>query len=582
MQASLALAPHSSEAGGASVGAIHQEQQRRLRGDKFEKARLKAEEAYLSGIEECINALENGDETSLIATIKLVENLKLQNEVGLLQQTKKGQMLLRQSDRLVIELQEALAEAVEAKSLQALAARKQEEDAAAAASKQGSGAYYESGVDELSARSVVALGPVVARAGLAENVVVWAEDLAVGASTKRVHGTGLEIHEHGAGRIAATRSGLHVVNVDALVPASLWVAVHDPLPLQDGDGLRVPGHLGTLGNAREEELVITGIEKLHVDKVEYEGCILTCMSVYSVPPDTEERQSAEVLARQTSALAEAARHKQMLEEEAARHKQMLVEEKRIREEEAAMHKQILEVEAARHKQMLEEKRMREEAEAAAQARAEEERRIREEEAARHKQMREEEAARHKQMLEEEKRMREKIEAASKARAEEEAARHKQMLEEEKRIREKAEAAARHKQMLELGNEALARAAVVEYRLSTKSEEAKATAIAREEAEYREALQANARAKLEEQTARVGRLLEERKFLNQIILHNCMPATASCQESPFALLAQEVDNPAGAAKRIFEARAKLKITELELHHAKIMLEELIKRMELHQT
>ena len=179
-------------------------------------------------------------------------------------------------------------------------------------------------------------------------------------------------------------------------------------------------------------------------------------------------------------------------------------------------------------------------------------------------------------------MREKIEAASKARAEEAAARHKQMLEEEKRIREKAEAA-RHKQMLELGNEALARAAEVEYRLRSKSEEAKATAIAREEAEYREALQAHA-AKLEEQTARVGRLLEERKFLNQIILDHCMPATASCQESPFAppLLAEELGNPAGAVKRIFEARAKLKITELELHHAKIMLEELIKRMELHQA
>jgi hypothetical protein len=88
--------------------------------------------------------------------------------------------------------------------------------------------------------------------------------------------------------------------------------------------------------------------------------------------------------------------------------------------------------------------------------------------------------------------------------------------------------------------------------------------------------------LEEQTARVGRLLEERKFLNQIILDHCMPATASCPESPFALLAQELGSPAAAAKRIFEARSKLKITELELHHAKIMLEELIKRMELHQA
>ena len=497
--------------------AIYQEQQRRLR-ENFEKARLKAEEAYLSGIEECINALENADETSLIATIKLVENLKLQNEVGLLQQTKKGQMLLRQSDRLVIELQEALAEAVEAKSLQALAARKQEEEAAAAARKQttalAEAARHKQMLEEKNMREEA---EAAAQARAEEERRIRKEQAAR-----------QEIHEHGAGRIAAT--GLHVVNVGALVPASLLVAVHDPLPLQDGDGLRVPGHLGTLGNTREE--------------AEYEGCILTCMSVYSARPDTDERQSAEAAARQTTALAE----------------------------------------AARHKQMLEEKRMREEGEAAAQARAaEEERRIREEQAARHKRMREEEAARQKQMLEEEKRMREKIEAASKARAEEEAARQKQMLEEEKRTREKAEAA-RHKQMLELGNEALVRAAEVEYRLRSKSEEAKATAIAREEAEYREALQAHARSKLEEQTARVGRLLEERKFLNQIILDHCMPATASCQERPFAppLLAEELANPAGAVKRIFEARAKLKITELELHHAKIMLEELIKRMELHQA
>ena len=150
------------------------------------------------------------------------------------------------------------------------------------------------------------------------------------------------------------------------------------------------------------------------------------------------------------------------------------------------------------------------------------------------------------------------------------------------MREKAEAAARHTQMLELGKEALARAAEVEHCLRAKSEEAKATAIAREEAEYREALQAHARSKLEEQTARVGRLLEKREFLNQIILDNCMHGTAWCQESPSPHLAQELDNPAGAVKRVFEARATLKITELELHHAKIMLEELIKRMELHQA
>merc|ERR1712100_418024 len=71
------------------------------------------------------------------------------------------------------------------------------------------------GVDELGALSVVALGPVVAGAGLAENEVVWAEDLAVGAGADGVHGTGLQVHEDSAGHVAAAGS-LVVVHVDAL------------------------------------------------------------------------------------------------------------------------------------------------------------------------------------------------------------------------------------------------------------------------------------------------------------------------------------------------------------------------------
>ena len=46
------------------------------------------------------------------------------------------------------------------------------------------------------ALGVVALGPVVAGAGLAEDKVVGAEDLAVGPLVHGAHGVGLEIHEH--------------------------------------------------------------------------------------------------------------------------------------------------------------------------------------------------------------------------------------------------------------------------------------------------------------------------------------------------------------------------------------------------
>mmetsp|Transcript_8088 Transcript_8088/g.21636 ORF Transcript_8088/g.21636 Transcript_8088/m.21636 type:complete len:456 (-) Transcript_8088:52-1419(-) len=70
-------------------------------------------------------------------------------------------------------------------------------------------------VDELGALGVVALGPVVARARLAEDEVVRAEELAEGARADRVHGAGLEVHEDGARHVAAARR-LVVVDVDAL------------------------------------------------------------------------------------------------------------------------------------------------------------------------------------------------------------------------------------------------------------------------------------------------------------------------------------------------------------------------------
>merc|ERR1712093_744686 len=73
----------------------------------------------------------------------------------------------------------------------------------------------EDGVDELSTFGVVALGPVVAGTGLAEDEVVGAEELTEGSSADGVHGAGLEIHEDGAGDVTATGS-LVVVDVDAL------------------------------------------------------------------------------------------------------------------------------------------------------------------------------------------------------------------------------------------------------------------------------------------------------------------------------------------------------------------------------
>eukprot|EP01084_Bolivina_argentea_P311568 539346_1 len=73
----------------------------------------------------------------------------------------------------------------------------------------------EDGVDELGTLSVVTLGPVVSGSGLAEDEVVGAEDLAVGTGTDGVHGTGLQIHQDGAGDVA-TAGGLVVVHVDAL------------------------------------------------------------------------------------------------------------------------------------------------------------------------------------------------------------------------------------------------------------------------------------------------------------------------------------------------------------------------------
>ena len=75
--------------------------------------------------------------------------------------------------------------------------------------------HVEHRVDEFGALGVVALGPVVSGAGLAEHEVVGSEDLAVRAGSDAVHGSGLEIHEDRA-RDEAAAARFVVVDIDAL------------------------------------------------------------------------------------------------------------------------------------------------------------------------------------------------------------------------------------------------------------------------------------------------------------------------------------------------------------------------------
>merc|ERR1719390_182319 len=70
-------------------------------------------------------------------------------------------------------------------------------------------------VDELRTLGVVALRPVVASTGLAEDEVVRAEELTERAGAHGVHGTRLEVHEDRTRHVAAA-GGFVVVHVDAL------------------------------------------------------------------------------------------------------------------------------------------------------------------------------------------------------------------------------------------------------------------------------------------------------------------------------------------------------------------------------
>ncbi len=61
-------------------------------------------------------------------------------------------------------------------------------------------------VNELGTLSVVTLGPVVAGAGLAEDEVVRAEELAEGTSADGIHGTGLQVDQDGTRNILVAGS----------------------------------------------------------------------------------------------------------------------------------------------------------------------------------------------------------------------------------------------------------------------------------------------------------------------------------------------------------------------------------------
>merc|ERR1712195_454235 len=73
----------------------------------------------------------------------------------------------------------------------------------------------EDGVNKLGTLGVMSLGPVVTGSGLSEDKVVGAEELTERSSADGVHGTGLKIHEDGAGDVT-TSGGLVVVDVDSL------------------------------------------------------------------------------------------------------------------------------------------------------------------------------------------------------------------------------------------------------------------------------------------------------------------------------------------------------------------------------
>jgi hypothetical protein len=69
-------------------------------------------------------------------------------------------------------------------------------------------------IDKLSTLSVMSLSPVVTSARLTEDEVVGTEELAERTSTDSIHGTGLQINEHGTRNILVAGGLIRVSNVD--------------------------------------------------------------------------------------------------------------------------------------------------------------------------------------------------------------------------------------------------------------------------------------------------------------------------------------------------------------------------------
>jgi hypothetical protein len=69
-------------------------------------------------------------------------------------------------------------------------------------------------INQLSALSVVTLGPVITGASLAEDKVVGAEELTEWTCANTVHGAWLKVHQDGTWHVPAAR-GLIEVHVDA-------------------------------------------------------------------------------------------------------------------------------------------------------------------------------------------------------------------------------------------------------------------------------------------------------------------------------------------------------------------------------
>jgi hypothetical protein len=87
----------------------------------------------------------------------------------------------------------------------------------------------EDGVDEFSTFGVVTLGPVVTGTSLAEDEVVWSEELTEWASSDGVHGSWLKIHKDGSWDVSST-GGFVEIDVDSFqlkigvsVVGSCWV-----------------------------------------------------------------------------------------------------------------------------------------------------------------------------------------------------------------------------------------------------------------------------------------------------------------------------------------------------------------------